>query len=53
VLGYIILRVAVGFIGWAVINAIWDRAIQPQGVPDTSSCQNLKGIGACWAIIPG
>jgi general L-amino acid transport system permease protein len=52
VLGYIILRVAVGFIGWAVINAIWTVPYSPQGVPDTSSCQNLKGIGACWAIIP-
>jgi general L-amino acid transport system permease protein len=24
----------------------------PQGAPDTTVCQNAKGIGACWAILP-
>jgi general L-amino acid transport system permease protein len=51
-LGYLVLRFAASFVIWAVINAIWTVPYSPQGVPDTSVCQNAKGIGACWAIIP-
>jgi general L-amino acid transport system permease protein len=51
-LGYVILRFAVGFVAWGVINAIWTVPYNPQGVPNTAVCQNAKGIGACWAIIP-
>jgi general L-amino acid transport system permease protein len=50
-LGYVILRLAITFLGWAVINAIWTVPYSPQGVPDTAVCQNAKGVGACWAII--
>jgi general L-amino acid transport system permease protein len=51
-LGYVILRFAVSFVAWGVINAIWTVPYNPQGVPNTAVCQNAKGIGACWAIIP-
>jgi general L-amino acid transport system permease protein len=51
-LGYLILRIGVAFISWALVNAIWSVPYNAQGVADTSVCQNMKGIGACWAIIP-
>ena len=50
-LGYLILRFAVSFILWGVINAIWTVPYNAQGVPNTAICQNAKGIGACWAVI--
>jgi general L-amino acid transport system permease protein len=50
-LGYVILRLAITFLGWAVINAVWTVPYSPQGVPNTAVCQNAKGVGACWAII--
>ena len=50
VLLYVILRAAWGFIDWGLIHAIWTV---PQGAngPDTASCRNNIGIGACWAVI--
>ena len=50
-LGYIILRLAVSFFAWAVLNAVWTVPYSAQGVANTAACQNAKGIGACWAII--
>ncbi len=50
-LGYLILRFAVSFFLWAVINAVWTVPYSPQGVANTAVCQNAKGIGACWAVI--
>jgi general L-amino acid transport system permease protein len=50
-LGYIILRIAVSFFAWAVLNAVWTVPYNAQGVANTAACQNAKGIGACWAII--
>jgi general L-amino acid transport system permease protein len=50
-LGYVILRVAVGFIGWALVNAVWSVPYNAQGVPNTSACLKMQGIGACWAVI--
>jgi len=50
-LGYLILRFLVGFIGWAILNAIWSVPYNAQGVPDTATCINAKGTGACWAVI--
>jgi general L-amino acid transport system permease protein len=51
-LAYVILRFVSGFIAWAVVHAIWSVPYNAQGIPDTSTCQNAKGFGACWAIIP-
>jgi general L-amino acid transport system permease protein len=50
-LGYIILRIAVSFFAWAVLNAVWTVPYNAQGVANTAACQNAKGVGACWAII--
>lgn len=37
---------AVGFINWAFVNAVW-------WVPNnqTQACRELRGIGACWAVV--
>jgi len=45
-LAYLVIRWAVGFIEWGVINAIWS-------VPNnqTQACRDLQGTGACWAVI--
>ena len=51
VLIYLIGRFLVGFVEWAVLNAVWSVPYN-NGRPDTSACQNAKGFGACWAIIP-
>jgi general L-amino acid transport system permease protein len=46
VLAYLIIRWAVGFVEWGIVNAIWS-------VPNnqTQACRDLKGAGACWAVI--
>ncbi|MBY0331409.1 MAG: amino acid ABC transporter permease [Acetobacteraceae bacterium] len=43
---YLIIRWAAGFIEWGIVNAIWS-------VPNnqTQACRDLKGTGACWAVI--
>jgi general L-amino acid transport system permease protein len=45
-LGYFIIRWTIGFVDWALINAVWS-------VPNnqTQACRDLRGIGACWAVI--
>jgi general L-amino acid transport system permease protein len=52
VLGYVVLRVLVAFVGWAFVHAIWTVPYTADGRPDTTVCQNAHGYGACWAIIP-
>jgi general L-amino acid transport system permease protein len=46
VLAYVIVRYAIGFVDWAFINSIWS-------VPNnqTQACRDIKGVGACWAVI--
>lgn len=43
---YLIIRWAIGFVDWAFINAIWS-------VPNnqTQACRDLRGAGACWAVV--
>jgi general L-amino acid transport system permease protein len=45
-LAYLLVRWAVGFVDWAFVNAIWS-------VPgnQTQACRDIKGSGACWAVI--
>ncbi|WP_149538618.1 amino acid ABC transporter permease [Siccirubricoccus phaeus] len=45
-LAYLILRWVVGFVEWGIINAVWS-------VPNsqTQACRDMKGIGACWAVV--
>jgi general L-amino acid transport system permease protein len=33
------------------VNAIWSVPNDAAGRPDTSSCRDNKGLGACWAVI--
>jgi len=43
---YFVVRWSFGFIEWGIVNAVWS-------VPNnqTQACRDLKGIGACWAVI--
>src|SRR5215218_924077 len=43
---YLVIRWAMGFIEWGVVNAVWS-------VPNnqTQACRDMRGIGACWAVI--
>jgi general L-amino acid transport system permease protein len=50
-LGYIIIRILLAFISWALFNAVWSVPYSATGIAQTAVCQNLKGTGACWAII--
>ncbi len=46
VLAYLIIRWTIGFVEWGIVNAVWS-------VPNnqTQACRDLRGIGACWAVI--
>ncbi|MCX7382456.1 MAG: amino acid ABC transporter permease [Alphaproteobacteria bacterium] len=48
---YILARAGIGFVDWAFINAVWSVPISAQGVIDPTDCRNIKGVGACWAVI--
>jgi general L-amino acid transport system permease protein len=43
---YFVVRWAIGFVEWGIVNAVWS-------VPNnqTQVCRDLKGTGACWAVI--
>ncbi|TCZ54270.1 amino acid ABC transporter permease [Roseicella aquatilis] len=45
-IAYLVVRWTIGFVEWGIVNAVWS-------VPDnqTQACRDLKGIGACWAVI--
>src|SRR3984957_16110322 len=50
-LGYVIVRVVMAFVEWAIIGAIWTVPYSANGVAQTAVCQAAKGTGACWAVI--
>lgn len=50
-LGYIIIRIVLSFVDWAFVHAVWGVPTTATGAPDTTMCHNVKGEGACWAII--
>jgi general L-amino acid transport system permease protein len=50
-LGYLIIRYAISFIDWSLLNAIWSVPKLADGRPDSTVCINAKGTGACWAMI--
>ena len=50
VLAYLIVRWTIGFVEWAFINAIWSVPMQGNQ-PQTGVCREMKGVGACWAVI--
>jgi general L-amino acid transport system permease protein len=49
-LGYVIVRVAMTLVSWALIHAVWTVPYS-NGVPQTGVCQAVAGTGACWAVI--
>jgi general L-amino acid transport system permease protein len=50
-LGYVIVRVVVTLVSWALIHAIWSVPYAADGVAQTGVCQRIAGTGACWAVI--
>lgn len=50
VLAYLIARWTIGFIDWAFLNAIWSVPVV-NGQAQTAACREIKGVGACWAVI--
>ena len=49
-LAYLIVRWTLGFVEWAFINAVWSVPMQGNQ-PQTGACRDMKGVGACWAVI--
>jgi general L-amino acid transport system permease protein len=50
-LGYIIVRVLFSLVEWGLVHAVWTVPYGPTGIADTAVCQNVKGVGACWAVL--
>ena len=48
--GVLIAYWAVGFFSWGVVHAVWTLPDGANG-PDTTACREVKGIGACWAVL--
>src|ERR1700716_1243132 len=44
---FLLAKACVSFVQWGFWNAIWT-------IPDnqTSACRAIRGLGACWAVIP-
>ncbi len=51
VLGFLLIKYLYGFIDWAFVHAVWSVPNDAAGRPDTQACRDMKGIGACWAVI--
>ena len=43
----LLVKIIMGFVQWGILDAVWS-------VPgnDTSACRAMRGLGACWAVIP-
>ncbi len=50
-LAYLIVRWAVGFIEWGLLNAVWSVPTTAAGGLDPEPCREAKGVGACWAMV--
>ena len=50
-LGYLLIRWAIGFFDWGILNAIWTVPAAADGRPDAAACRAAMGSGACWAVI--
>ena len=46
-LGFVLLKAFASLVQWGYWNAIW---VVPDG--NTSACRAVRGLGACWAVIP-
>ncbi|SFK51746.1 amino acid ABC transporter permease [Falsiroseomonas stagni] len=49
-LGYLVVRWTIGFVDWAFLNAIWSVPVV-NGQAQTQACREIKGVGACWAVV--
>ena len=47
---FLIVRYAIAFFKWAVLNAVWAVPDGANG-PDTAACRAVQGVGACWAVL--
>jgi general L-amino acid transport system permease protein len=43
----VLVRGVAGFVQWGIANAVW---LVPGN--DSSACRAVRGLGACWAVIP-
>src|SRR4051812_30168834 len=43
----LLAKACVSFVQWAFINAIWFVTDN-----QTGACRAIRGLGACWAVIP-
>jgi general L-amino acid transport system permease protein len=50
-LGYVIVSVLFSLFQWGIVHAVWTVPYSANGIADTSVCQNVKGTGACWAVL--
>jgi general L-amino acid transport system permease protein len=51
VLLLVILRLGWQILSWGVIHAVWSVPVGATGA-NTAACAAVKGVGACWALIP-
>jgi general L-amino acid transport system permease protein len=51
VLGYVIVRAVFGLVEWGIVHAVWSVPYSDKGIADTTVCRDVKGTGACWAVI--
>jgi len=49
-LAYLVIRWTIGFVEWAFLNAVWEVPIV-NGQAQTQACREMRGTGACWAVI--
>ena len=50
-LGYLLIRWTIGLANWAIVHAVWSVPVGANGLADATACHNVKGFGACWAVI--
>jgi general L-amino acid transport system permease protein len=43
----VLAKALIGFVQWGLVNAVWTEPAN-----DTAACRAVRGIGACWAVIP-
>ncbi len=51
VLGGLIVYWAIGLVDWGILHAVWTVPQTAAGTPDPTACREMKGIGACWAVV--
>src|SRR3982075_485256 len=44
---FLLAKACVSFVQWGLLNAIWTGPGN-----QTSACRAIRGLGACWAVIP-